>query len=67
MKFSGIAFDEINAKIADSSKECPLNVLENALPVSISPTVTGAYMLSRPSFNPEPSIILPMLPRKLII
>ena len=62
----GIVFENINAKIADSAKKNPLNGRENALPVSICPNVTGAYMLSRSSFNTEHSITLPMLPRKRI-
>ena len=49
----GIVFQNINAKIANSAKKNPLNGLENALPVSICPNVTGAYMLSRSFFNTD--------------
>ena len=66
IKSSGAALDKINTKIADSTKKRPLIAFENALPVRIYPSVPGAYMLSGPSFNPEPSITLPMLPRKFI-
>ena len=53
IKSYGIAFNKINAKIAGSGEKCPFDF-------------TGPYMLSMPSFNPKPSITLPMLPRKFI-
>ena len=43
IKSSGVAFDKINAKIADSSKIRPVDV-------------TGEYMISKPPFNPKPSL-----------